>query len=335
MVAFVRKRTWLRGLGAIALFAWAAVAVRACNIPVFRYALERWRPDVSEFVVFHRGQLDADTATQLDQFKERLSSAGANAELVLVDLAEEKKVVQPHRQLWDQLSLDKQLPQLPYVLVRLPHARGPLNAWHGSLEQALQSALTESPVRSELSKRLLSGDSIVWLMVRSPNEARNERVRKLVTEQCQILSSKIQLPEGIGLPGSELFSEVPLFLKFSLLEIEANDPREQFLLKVFENFQADAFRQGEPLLVPVFGRGRALEVIPADGVDESLLGDLTAFLCGACSCQVKEQNPGFDLLLAANWDQELFGENAPLPPPAKSVGEGDRQPVLLTIPPGR
>jgi hypothetical protein len=50
---------------------------------------------------------------------------------------------------------------------------------------------------------------------------------------------------------------------------------------------------------------------------------------------VKEQNPGFDLLLAANWDRDLFGEDAPLPPPAKAVGEGDRQPVLLTIPPGQ
>lgn len=335
MLALVRNRTWVRALGAIALLALVALTVQACNIPVFRYALERWRPDVSEFVVFHRGQLASDTAAQLDQFKERLSTVGANAQLVLVDLADEKSVVQPHRQLWDQLNLDKQLLQLPYVLVRLPHARGPLNAWHGSLEQALQSALAESPVRSELSKRLLSGDSIVWLMVRSPEEARNERVRKLVNDQCQVLSAKIQLPEGIGLPGSELFSEVPLFLKFSLLEIEANDPREQFLLKVFENFQSAAYRQGEPLLIPVFGRGRALEVIPADGVDERLLGDLTAFLCGACSCQVKEQNPGFDLLLSAKWDQELFGENAPLPPPAKSVGEGDRQPVLLTIPPGR
>jgi hypothetical protein len=143
------------------------------------------------------------------------------------------------------------------------------------------------------------------------------------------------LPEGIGLPGSELYSEVPLFLKFSLLELDRNDPSEQFLLRVFKNFQPAAFEAGEPLLVPVFGRGRALEVIPADDCNPSLIGDLTAFLCGACSCQVKEQNPGFDLLLAANWDRDLFGEDAPLPPPAKAVGEGDRQPVLLTIPPGQ
>ena len=27
----------------------------ACNIPVFRYALERWRPDICEVIVFHDG----------------------------------------------------------------------------------------------------------------------------------------------------------------------------------------------------------------------------------------------------------------------------------------
>ncbi len=335
MFAFVCKRSCVRGSVAFTLLLLAAFTAHACNIPVFRYALERWRPDVSEFIVFHRGQLDTQSQIQLDQFKERLSTAGANAQLVLVDLSDEKNSEDSHRLLWTKLSLAGQQLQLPYLLVRLPHARGPLNAWHGSLAQALQTALVESPVRSELSRRLLSGDSIVWLMVRSPDEARNEAVRKLVNEQCRILSSEIQLPEGIGLPGSELFSEVPLFLKFSLLEIDRDDSREQFLLKVFENFQSAAFRQGEPILVPVFGRGRALEVIPADGVDEQLMGDLTSFLCGACSCQVKEQNPGFDLLLSANWDRELFGEDAPLPPPAKAVGEGDRGPVLLTIPPGR
>ncbi len=310
-----------------------AVAAQACNIPVFRFALERWRPDVSEFFVFHRGELTRSDQEQVDQIKQRAIAGGANATVRLIDVSSSE--AGPELDLWERLKMANAAAELPYLLVRLPHARGPLNAWHGPLLQAAQTALVDSPVRAELSKRLLNGDAIVWLMVRSGDKARDEKIRSLVLTQCKSLSSKIKLPEGIGLPGSELFSDVPLFLKFSLLEIDRSDEREQFMLKLFESFQPDSFRDGEPLLVPVFGRGRALEVIPTNDVDEELIGDLTAFLCGACSCQVKEQNPGFDLLLAANWDRELFGENAPLPPPAKKFGEGDRGPVLLTIPPGR
>ncbi|MFT5104551.1 MAG: hypothetical protein ACI9UA_000166, partial [Pseudoalteromonas tetraodonis] len=30
------------------------------------------------------------------------------------------------------------------------------------------------------------------------------------------------------------------------------------------------------------------------------------FLTGACSCQVKAQNPGWDLLLSADWEKGLL-----------------------------
>ena len=38
-------------------------AAHACNVPVFRFALERWRPDPYRLTVFHRGPLaDAERA---------------------------------------------------------------------------------------------------------------------------------------------------------------------------------------------------------------------------------------------------------------------------------
>jgi hypothetical protein len=322
-----RFSVWLLaalGVATVAASAWA------CNIPVFRYALERWRPDVSQFVVFYHGQLDSEARVVIDRFKQM--SSNTNAEWLLMDTATD--LTADYRDLWSQLSPDQQS-QVPYLIVRLQHPRGPISAWSGPLSAAKDSSIAQSPVRQELSKRLLAGDSVVWLLLRSSDEQRNAKARTLLLKQCQLLSNKVQLPDGIGLPGSELFSEVPLFLKFSLLEIDPQDDREQFLINLFRGFQPEAVAEGQPLLVPVFGRGRALEVIPADVLDERLVEDLTAFLCGACSCQVKEQNPGFDLLLSANWDRELFGEGGMLPPPAKAVGEGDRGPTLLAIPPGR
>lgn len=146
------------------------------------------------------------------------------------------------------------------------------------------------------------------------------------------LEKKVPMPEGIGLPGSELFSDVPLLLKFSLLEIDATDPKEAFLVKFLTGIQSDAFADGEPLLVPVFGRGRALEVIPASDLTSSLIEDLTMFLSGACSCQVKERNPGFDLLIAADWDKELFGEDGEVPPDAPERQQTGGKPVLVPIP---
>ena len=87
-------------------------------------------------------------------------------------------------------------------------------------------------------------------------------------------------------------------------------------------------------VAPVFGRGRAATVLPARTVTGDAVAEFTAFLCGACSCQVKQLNPGFDLLLPVDWDQVLFGEGlAALPAAAEPVAP--RQPELVPIPAGR
>ncbi len=41
------------------------------------------------------------------------------------------------------------------------------------------------------------------------------------------------------------------------------------------------------------------------GINADNLRESAAFVTGACSCQVKEQNPGFDLLLNADWNKLL------------------------------
>jgi len=78
-----------------------------------------------------------------------------------------------------------------------------------------------------------------------------------------------------------------------------------------------------------------LEVISAKQLNAGLIEDLTMFLCGACSCQVKERNPGFDLLLATNWNIELYGEEGEAPPAVSNLERTPTKPTPLTIPPGR
>ncbi len=304
----------------------------ACNIPVFRYALERWQPDQCEVIVFHKSALTAAEEQLLEALSEKATGKDghASAKIVRSDLSQTTAL---HRELWSEIESQTNA-SLPYLLVRARISHGKVvNGWHGPLQAIWTSGVLNSPARKELGRRLLAGHSVVWLMIDSPDEQRNVAARKLLTDNFESLAGKIELPEGIGLPGSELYSEVPLLLQFSMLEIDRSDPQEEFLVQLLSGFQAAAVAEGEPLIIPVFGRGRALEVIPASDLSGRLMEDLTVFLSGACSCQVKEQNPGFDLLLSVDWDRELFGE-AGEPPPAKTTRDREN-PTLLTIPPGK
>ncbi|MGN6134002.1 MAG: hypothetical protein ACTHOU_05840 [Aureliella sp.] len=322
-----------RSLLALVMFLAAASTLCACNIPVFRYALERWKPDLCEVIVFYDEDLAPEQNKALAQLQASAQAGEptANVEVVRSAVGDDPNV--RNSELW--LSV-KKLPDvsLPYVVVRTTVSdKQAVNGWHGPLAQFQSKMLLDSPVRRELSKRLLAGDSVVWLLLKSPDAKRNAAVKQLLAGELKQASKTVEFPEGLGLPGSELYSEIPLLMQFSILEIDPNDAAEQFLVQLFKGFQPESAAAGQPLLVPVFGRGRALEVIPADRLDAALVGDLTRYLCGACSCQVKERNPGFDLLLSTPWDRELFGEDGQLPPPAKEF-DPEQAPRLLTIPSG-
>lgn len=282
--------------------------VHACNIPVFRYALERWQPDHCKVTITYREALTARQQESVGALKK-----AANIDVVLK-------------------QSDKATDSANTVVSCQVTNGYKVNVWQGDLADLPKLHLNKSPARSELSRRLLKGDAVVWLMIQSKDDAKNKAARKRMKKEFVALEKKVPMPEGIGLPGSELFSDVPLLLKFSLLEIDATDPKEAFLVKFLTGIQSDAFADGEPLLVPVFGRGRALEVIPASDLTSSLIEDLTMFLSGACSCQVKERNPGFDLLIAADWDKELFGEDGEVPPDAPERQQTGGKPVLVPIP---
>lgn len=313
--------TWL------SVIALAGIAC-ACNVPVFRYALERWKPDACEVFVFCEAGFDATHQAELEKLNAQSQANRSNLSLTVSQVGVDK--LPRHVELWESI---RRLPgvKLPYVVVRTSvNDKQSVNSWHGPLANFKSEQLLDSPARQEIAKRLLKGDSVVWVVLKSSDAKRNEQINKLLKDELKKLARTTPFPEGLGLPGSELYAELPLVMQFTVLEIDPTDAREQFLVGLFGGFEPEALKNQQPLVVPVFGRGRALEVLPADRLDAGMIGDLTRYLCGACSCQVKERNPGFDLLLQADWDRELFGDAA-LPPPPKEF-DPNSAPTYVPIP---
>jgi hypothetical protein len=77
-----------------------------------------------------------------------------------------------------------------------------------------------------------------------------------------------------------------------------------------------------PIVVPVFGRGRALCALPESQITPKVMREMLEFLTGACSCEVKEMNPGLDLLMTANWEEVAGAKRYSDPPPASLLGLG-------------
>jgi hypothetical protein len=92
-----------------------------------------------------------------------------------------------------------------------------------------------------------------------------------------------------------------------------------------------------PWLALVFGRGRALGAWSSEGFGDEQIDEACLFLLGACSCEVKRMNPGWDLLLNVDWNESLQAMGFPPPPPAalqKPIAPAEERAAEKTRTPG-
>src|SRR6187399_460236 len=80
---------------AVTVFA-AAVALTtaalACNVPVFRFALERWRPDAYRLTLLHRGPLTDAQREMIRPLADAQDKGAANFVLRTLDVSEIEKL---------------------------------------------------------------------------------------------------------------------------------------------------------------------------------------------------------------------------------------------------
>lgn len=306
----------------------------ACNIPVFRYALERWSADELQLhLVFHGSTLKASDRQTIEQLT-KSDVSPANLSATAWDL--DTRIELP--QFLTELNFNDNT--VPWCVLRSSGgAEPPRVVWSSPLHDVTPKSLATSPARESLAKMLLQGDSAVWVVIRSDDDEESDAVVQSLKTTLRKLEDETPLPDGIGLPGSELYSEIPLMVSFPILEVDANDPTERVFIEHVRAFlprsQSPSTGPRPTLVVPVFGRGRALVTLSGEDVDPDTVADLTTFLSGACSCQVKRMNPGFDLLLNVDWKQQLFGDNAAdVPADSLASGEDTGIPTLVAIAPG-
>lgn len=284
----------------------------ACNVPVFRYALERWEPDAYLAFVFHKGALTGDAAACAENLEARSRDEKAPVNLVVQRVDVGGTVDEETLKAWKLAGS----PEKPWLLVRFPgRANLESPAWSVPLTRQNVEALVDSPVRRETARRILKGDSAVWLFLESGTKAKDDELFKMVQGECERLTKELKLPPQDEAPPEEgPKPKADLKVGFSCLRFSRNDPNEAFLVSVLNTLEAAGTVEEKdvgkaekkdapksPLAAPVFGQGRLLFLLTGETLRKDGIEDAGNFLTGACSCVVKEQNPGVDLLVCADW----------------------------------
>ncbi|MEE3370895.1 MAG: hypothetical protein VX346_16270 [Planctomycetota bacterium] len=290
--------TWL-ALGALG---------QACDTPVYRYAMYRWNPAPYEVYYFH-DQPVTDADRSLHELIETLSEnpdAAANLSLIPIDMARDPdlKTVPPDvRTFWK--SGDPK--PLPSYLVWAPPSRDRRQdegvIISGELDTAMLQALTHSPARNAIAQQLETGKAGVLVLLEGKDVAETKRARDVVQQLASGISSG-KVPLASALPGEtpeegKAKSAKP---QVGLHVIQRDDATEQWLIRTLFAVEDGLPEIDKPMVFPIFGRGRVLPPYIGAGITQELLVECLDFITGPCSCTVKEQNRGMDLLIAYNWD---------------------------------
>ncbi len=312
-------------LAFLTLTSWLA----ACQVPVFRYAFERWVSDNYEILIIHDGALREVDHDRIDLLKE---SAGQTANVLIRSVDIHGAADTALAELWKTQNDSKN----PVMAILYPQgARDvPDRLMHvGSFDDGSAKSLFESPLRTEMAKRLEAGQSAVWVFVASGHTEKDALALETLNRNLLRCQQELKLPpiEDLELEDAVAKEKAgQMRVEFSTITLNRDDLMEQFPLKMLLASEDDLATSDQPLAFPVFGRGRVLYALVGKGINDEMIHRACQFMVGPCSCQVKAQNPGFDLLMKVDWEKAVGDVllSDPLP-------DSSSEPVLLKIPAGR
>ena len=141
--------------------------------------------------------------------------------------------------------------------------------------------LTTSPLREKIAAEIMSGKLCVLLYLTTDSKTKDEKGLQVIQEALK----------------SSPFKNI-----ISVAELSRNDKEESHFISLLLNVEDDLKRINEPMLFGVFGRFKALEPLLGKGITEENIKLMIDFLTADCSCLIKDDLPGMDILFTEKWD---------------------------------
>ena len=280
----------IRSIAVVLLLIGAAALAHACSIPVFRYALERWDLSRYEVLVFHKDPLPAEADAWLKKLDRGEPAANLNVRRLDVG-----RLPKEYEKFWK-----KNARELPCILVRSTDPEAPQLFWAGPVDEAKFRAVLDSPMRRKIVDRLKRGDTATFVLLAGDDADADAETQKMLDETLDHLAKTLEFPQQTD-EGPQLKTGLPQKIAFSVQKLRRDDPEEATFIHMLLATEEDLDKVKGPIVMPVFGRGRLLCTIYGKDLTATQFTNVVRFLAGECTCQIKDLNPGVDLLIAADW----------------------------------
>ncbi|MCK5853027.1 hypothetical protein KAH27_08375 [bacterium] len=256
----------------------------ACSVPVFRYALEYWYPDPYQLILTY----DFDETNNNQKVFSELKKYVGNRSFII------KKIKSKN-------SSSK-------IVLKYPANKRIKNTvWEAPLSKQNLDNILQSPVRKKLINKIVNGDSLVFLLLEGNNPKQNDQIANIILKNIPILEKEIKLPhEYADIPKEDLqIYDTNIVFKLSMMRLSRTNSEENVFINVLtKSLPVSIYKKSQPIVFPVFGRGRMLAAIREKNLNTETLRRWCEYIAGECSCEIKSRNPGFDTFIPIGWNLE-------------------------------
>lgn len=278
-----------------------AVRLFACDTPVFRYAMERWESSPYEIKIVHKRDLNSAELDLIKQLKSNSIKAGQSANLLTETInltrfsSRPKMVSAPASEVEIQISypLDSNIEKI---------------FWQTELNDKNVNDILNSETRELIGTHLTNGSPIVWLFIEGKDSKDTATKLKILTDSLKELEQWWIIPRLRGVNNKPKILLSPI--------VTTKPDKNNFLQRLLLSIDEKMFNSSEPVAFPFYGQGRALSALTGDNINHQKIKEQCDFIMGKCSCIVKEQNPGVDVLFNTDWTRNLgetWIEDEPMP----------------------
>lgn len=287
----------------LAFFSLVAI-VLACKTPVYKYAILNWadREYYQILRVYDSSKKQAETDPDIKkQFegKEFITNVG----IIPIDISQDlKQMYGDDFPTFLKEHMGENQP--PYNIILNPRKSV---IYKGDIKPDDIPKLIMSPKRKELAEKLSVG-YIMLVLVEGKDEAKNkkahEEIKKGIAKAIDVELDIRSHGEDPSAPPIDKKTLKPITMSY--VAISPNDANEIWFYRQMQKINPRITDDKEPVLYGIVGRGFVFDQgLVGEYLTEEQVVNMTIFLSGPCSCTVKAEAGGIDIITSWDWDKSI------------------------------
>lgn len=285
-------------------FTFMVIIILACKTPVYKYAILNWNErdyyQVLRIYDSTKKQIDIDPEVK-KQFegKEYITNVG----FIPIDISQDLDQMygEDFKTFLKANMGDK---TAPFHIIMNPRKNV---IYNGDLKADDIPKLIMSPKRVELAQKLSIG-KIMLILVESTDAEKNKKaideIKKGIKKSIDIELDIRSQGEDPTAPPIDKKTLKPIDMEF--VTVNPSDANETWFYRQLIKVNPKLEASNEPMVFGIVGRGFVFDqCLVGEYLTEEQIVNMAIFLSGPCSCTVKAENGGVDILTSWDWDKTI------------------------------